>query len=127
MKTKYLILLIIAAVICFSIFFYQFSMASVDTFIVINETETAENGTITGFLMDAYARGVENKTITYHQAGDDKSKHVNITTGKDGKFVIENVKNVPDSTSNNYYGDFSFNGDSKFKSCKFGQNITIKG
>ena len=62
MDKKYLIILGIIAIACFSIFFYQFTN-SVDTFIVINETEVSENGTVTGFLMDAYARGVENKSI----------------------------------------------------------------
>ena len=125
MEKKYLTLLGIIAIICFSIFFYQFTN-SVDTFIVINETEVAENGTITGFLMDSYARGVENKTIYYHQAGDDKSKLVNVTTTKDGFFKIEHVKNIPESGSNNYYGDISFKGDGEFNPCVFEQNITVK-
>lgn len=125
MDTKYLIILGIICVACFSIFFYQFTN-STDTFIVINETEVQENGTITGFLMDAYARGVENKTICYHRAGDDKSVLANVTTGKDGFFEIDNVKNVPESGSNNYYGDISFKGDSQFNPCVFEHNITVK-
>lgn len=125
MKTKYLIILIVAALICFSIFFYQFT-SSVDTFIVINETGISENGTITGYLMDAYARGVENKTITYHQAGDNRSSLVNVTTGPNGIFKIENVKNVPESGSNNYYGNFSFKGEGQFHGCTFERNITVK-
>lgn len=125
MKTKYLILLIVAAAICFAIFAYQFT-SSVDTFIVINETDIPENGTITGYLMDAYARGVENKTITYHQAGDNKSVIVNVTTGPNGIFKIENVKNVPESGSNNYYGNFSFKGEGEFHGCVFERSITVK-
>jgi len=125
MKTIHLVILIIVMIICFGIFFYQFTNDT-QTFIVINETEVAENGTITGFLMDSYARGVENKTISYHQAGDNSSVLQNVTTGKDGIFKIENVKNVPESGSNNYYGDFSFNGDGQFKSCTFERNISIK-
>lgn len=125
MDTKYLIILAIICIACFSIFFYQFTN-SVDTFIVINETEVQENGTVTGFLMDAYARGIENKTISYHQAGDDKAKIVNVTTGKDGFFKIENVKNVPESGSNNYYGDISFKGEGEFNPCVFEHNITVK-
>ena len=93
MKTKYLIILGVAMIICFAIFAYQFT-SSVDTFIVINETQVSENGTITGYLMDAYARGVENKTITYHQAGDNQSQRVSVMTGPNGIFKIENVKNV---------------------------------
>ena len=125
MKTIYLIILIAVMLICFGIFFYQYTN-DIQTFIIINETDVAENGTITGFLMDSYARGVENKTIYYHQAGDTKSALHNVTTGKDGIFKIENVKNVPESGSNNYYGDISFNGDGQFKSCIFERNITVK-
>ena len=50
MDKKYLIILGIICIACFSIFFYQFTN-SVDTFIVINETEVSENGTVTGFLI----------------------------------------------------------------------------
>ncbi|WP_407421878.1 hypothetical protein [Methanobrevibacter sp.] len=126
MKTKYLIILGVAMIICFAIFAYQFT-SSVDTFIVINETQVSENGTITGYLMDAYARGVENMTITYHQAGDNQSQRVSVMTGPNGIFKIENVKNVPESGSNNYYGDFSFAGEGAFHACTFERNITLKG
>ena len=125
METKYLIILIIVAIACFSVFAYQFT-SNVDTFIVINNTELSENGTITGFLMDSYARGVENKTISYHQAGDNSSELVNITTGPNGIFKIENIKNVPESGANNYYGDFSFAGDGEFNPCKYEYNLTFK-
>ena len=125
MKTKYLIILGVVMIICFAIFAYQFT-SSVDTFIVINETEVSENGTITGYLMDAYARGVANKTISYHQAGDNQSQRVSVMTDSNGIFKIENVNNVPESGSNNYYGDFSFNGEGEFHSCVFDRNITLK-
>lgn len=125
MDKKYLIILGIIAITCFSIFFYQFTN-SVDTFIVINKTEVSENGTVTGFLMDAYARGIENKSIHYHKAGDDRHVLSNVTTGKDGIFKIENVKNMPESGSNNYYGDISFKGEGEFNPCVFEHNITIK-
>ena len=111
-------------IICFAVFAYQFT-SSVDTFIVINETGISENGTITGYLMDAYARGVENKTITYHQAGDDQSQRVSVVTGPNGIFTIENAKNVPESGSNNYYGDFSFGGEGEFHPCTFERKITV--
>ena len=124
MKTKYLIILGVAMIICFAIFAYQFT-SSVDTFIVINETQVSENGTITGYLMDAYARGVENKTITYHQAGDNQSQRVSVVTGPNGIFTIENAKNVPESGSNNYYGDFSFGGEGEFHPCTFERKITV--
>ena len=124
MKTKYLIILCVAMIICFAVFAYQFT-SSVDTFIVINETGISENGTITGYLMDAYARGVENKTITYHQAGDNQSQRVSVVTGPNGIFTIENAKNVPESGSNNYYGDFSFGGEGEFHPCTFERKITV--
>lgn len=126
METKYLLILIVVCIVCFAIFFYQFT-SNVDTFIVINDTEVAENGTVTGHLMDAYARGVENQTITYHQAGDDRNTFVNVTTGKDGIFKIENLKDVPESGSNNYYGDISFKGSGEFNPCTFEYNLTVKG
>ena len=125
MDKKYLIILIIICIACFSIFFYQFTN-SVDTFIVINKTEVQENGTITGFLMDSYARGIENKTIYYHKAGDNRQTFANVTTSKDGFFKIENVKSVPESGANNYYGDISFKGEGEFNPCLFEHNITVK-
>ena len=125
METKYLIVLIILAIICFSIFFYQFTN-DVDTFIVINETQVSENGTINGFLMDAYSRGVANKTIFYHQAGDNGTTLVNVTTDDNGMFRIENVRNLPGSGANNYYGNISFRGDGEFNPCTYEHNIIVR-
>ncbi|WP_296798376.1 hypothetical protein [uncultured Methanobrevibacter sp.] len=125
MDTKYLIILIVLCIICFGVFFYQLSH-DVDTFIVVNETQVSENGTVTGYLMDAYSRGVSNKTIFYHQAGDDKSVLVNVTTDSNGMFKIENVKNIPESGSNNYYGDISFKGEGEFHPCTYERNITVQ-
>ena len=124
METKYLIVLIILAIVCFSIFFYQFTN-NVDTFIVINETQVSENGTINGFLMDAYSRGVPNKTIFYHQAGDNSTTLVNVTTDENGMFRIENVRNLPQSGANNYYGNISFRGEREFKPCTYEHDITV--
>ena len=62
-------------------------------------------------------------TITRH---DDKSKIVNVTTTEDRFFKIEHVKNIPESGSNNYYGDISFKGDGKFNPCVFEHKITVK-
>ena len=125
MKTKYLLILVALCIICFSIFAYQFTN-DISTIIVINETEVKENGTFTGFLMDSYSRGVENQTIYYHQAGDDKNTFVNVTTGPEGIFKIKNVKNVPESGSNNYYGDITFKGDEKYQPCVYEYNLTVK-
>ncbi len=125
MDNKYLLILIVLAVICFSIFFYQLNN-NVNTFIVINETQVAENGTIHGYLMDAYSRGVPNKTVYYHRAGDNTTTLLNVTTDGDGRFIIENVRNVPDSGSNNYYGNFSFKGDHTFDPCTYEHNIVVK-
>lgn len=126
MDRKYLIILIIIGIACFLVFYYQYT-TSVDTFILINNTEVSQNGTITGYLMDAYGRGVENKTIYYHQPGDNKSVLVSVTTDKDGMFKIQNTKNVPESGSNNYYGDFSFKGEGQYKPCTYDRNISVKG
>ncbi|SDA45472.1 hypothetical protein [Methanobrevibacter millerae] len=125
METKYLLILIAICVVCFAVFFYQFSN-DVTTFIIINDTEVTENSTVTGFLVDAYSRGVENQTIYYHQAGDDKNTFVNVTTGKDGIFKIENIKNVPESGNNNYYGDITFKGSGEYQPCVFEYNLTVK-
>ncbi|WP_407413264.1 hypothetical protein [Methanobrevibacter sp.] len=125
MDNKYLLILIVLAVICFAIFFYQLSH-DVNTFIVINETEATENGTIHGFLMDAYSRGVPNKTVYYHRAGDNSTTLLNVTTDGNGMFTIENIRNVPDSGNNNYYGNFSFKGDNEFNPCTYEHNIVVK-
>lgn len=126
METKYLIILIILAIAFFSIFFYQYSN-DVETFIIFNETEVDENGTFSGSLMDAYARGVPNKTITYHQAGDNRTTFVSVTTNDMGVFQIKNVKNLPESGENNYYGDISFKGDGQFRPCTYEYNLTVRG
>ncbi len=124
MNTKYLLILVVLAIICFSIFFYQLNN-NVETFIVINETQVAENGTIHGYLMDAYSRGVANKTIYYHQAGDNRTTLLNVMTDSNGMFEIKNVRNVQESGANNYYGNFSFRGEGEFKPCEYERNITV--
>lgn len=125
MDNKYLLLLVVLAVICFSVFFYQLNH-NVDTFIVINETQATENGTVHGFLMDAYSRGVPKKTIYYHQAGDNRTTLLNVTTDGNGMFTIKNLRNVPESGENNYYGNFSFKGDKEFDPCTYEHNIVVK-
>lgn len=125
MDNKYLLLLVVLAVICFSVFFYQLNH-NVDTFIVINETQATENGTVHGFLMDAYSRGVPEKTIYYHQAGDNSTTLLNVTTDSNGMFTIKNVRNVPESGNNNYYGNISFRGEGEFNPCTYEHNIIVK-
>ena len=67
-QSYYLILLLIALVICFAVFWFQFNN-DVATFIIINETEVHENGSFSGLLLDAYSYGVANQTITFHKPG----------------------------------------------------------
>ena len=59
MKSYYLIILLVAFVICIGVFWFQFNN-HVATFIMINETEVAENGSFSGMLVDAYGMGVAN-------------------------------------------------------------------
>jgi hypothetical protein len=124
MKTRYVVILVIIATVCFAIFYYQFTY-NVDTSILINETQVSENGTITGFLIDAHGKGVPNKTIYYHPAGNEKTSFSKVTTDKNGMFKIENVKGFPESGNNNYYGDISFNGEGQFNPSKSNQVIIV--
>lgn len=124
MNNKFLIVLVILAIICFGIFFFQYTN-NVTTVILMNETKIPENGTAVGFLMDSYGRGVENQTITYHQAGDAQDVFVNVTTGADGRFEIKNLKKHPESGANDYYGDISFDGYRQYKGCIYEYNLTV--
>lgn len=124
MNNKFLIVLIILAIICFGIFFFQFNN-NVTTVILMNETKIPENGTAVGFLMDSYGRGVQNQTITYHQAGDAKDVFVNVTTDVNGRFEIKNLKKHPESGADDYYGDISFYGFKQYKGCEFEYNLTV--
>ena len=63
-KSYYLIILLIAFVICIGVFLYQFNN-DVSTFIIINETEVQNNTSFSGLLMDSYSYGVANQTISY--------------------------------------------------------------
>ena len=53
-KSYYLIILLVALVVCAGVFFYQFNN-DVATVMIINETEVPENGSFAGILMDAYS------------------------------------------------------------------------
>ena len=124
MNNKFLIVLVILAIICFGIFFFQINN-NVTTAIIINETKIPENGTAVGFLIDSAGRGIENQTIYYHQAGDEKNVTAEVTTGADGKFEIKNLKKHPESGDKDYYGDICFDGYKQYKGCDFDYNLTV--
>ena len=121
MKKSYLALLFVAMLICFGVFFYQLDNNS-DTMIVFNGTEISENGTATGYLIDAFGRGIPNKTITFHQPGNGT---VSVVTDSNGAFYIKNVRNIPELGKDNYYGDITFEGDNKYKKSTFEYNLTV--
>lgn len=121
MKKIHLALLFVVMLICFGVFFYQMNN-NLETMIVFNETEIAENGTAIGFLMDSFGRGIANKTITFHQPGNGT---VSVVTDENGTFYIENLQNLPELGGDNYYGEFTFKGDSKYKGTTYGYNLTV--
>lgn len=123
-QSKYLIIMLIALVICVGVFIYQYNN-DVTTFIIINQTEVAENGSFSGMLMDQYGVGVPNKTITYHKPGYEMGTLVDVVTNEDGGFIIENVQYLPDAGKDNYYGDFTFAGDDKYNGCTYDGNVTV--
>ena len=123
-KSYYLIILLIALVICFGVFLYQFNN-DVPTFIIINETEVAQNGSFSGMLMDAYSYGVANQTITFHKPGYQMGTIVDVTTDENGEFTVENAEYLPDAGKDNYYGDFTFAGNGKYQGCTFEGNVTV--
>lgn len=119
-----LIALLIAFVVCIGVFLYQFNN-DVPTFIVINETEVAENGSFSGMLMDAYGYGVANQTITFHKPGYEMGTLVDVVTDEKGEFTIENAQYLPDAGKDNYYGDFTFAGQGKYQGCTYEGNVTV--
>jgi hypothetical protein len=123
-QSKYLIILLVALVICIGVFWFQFNN-NVSTFIIVNETEVAENGSFSGMLMDAYSYGVANKTITYHKPGHDMGTIVDTTTDENGEFTIENAEYLPDAGDDNYYGNFTFAGDGKYVGCTYEGKVTV--
>lgn len=120
-QSKYLIIALVILVICVGIFLYQYNN-DVPTVMIINQTEVPENGSVSGQLLDAYGQGVANQTITYHQPGKDSA---NTTTDDDGIFIIKNIKNFPEKGEDNYYGDFTFEGEDKYLGCTYGSNLTL--
>ncbi len=68
---------------------------------------------------------VANKTITYHKPGYQMGTVVDIKTKDDGSFTIENAQYLANATGENYYGDFTFAGDGKYKECSYEGNVTV--
>ena len=123
-RSYYLIIILVAFVICIGVFLYQFNN-EVPTFIIINETEVHENGSFSGMLMDAYSYGVANQTITFHKPGYKMGTLVDVVTDENGEFTIENAEYLPDAGKDNYYGDFAFAGNGKYQACKYEGNVTV--
>lgn len=123
-QSKYLIIILLAFVVCISVFWYQYNN-NVSTFIMINETEVAQNGSFSGMLVDAYGQGVANKIITYHKPGYQMGTLVDVTTTEDGSFTINNAQYLDNASDGNYYGDFTFAGDGKYKECRYEGNVTV--
>ena len=61
-QSKYLIIILLVFAVCMGVFWHQYNN-DVSTFIMINETEVAQNGSFSGMLVDAYGQGVANKTM----------------------------------------------------------------
>ena len=123
-QSYYLIVLLIAFVVCIGVFLYQFNN-DVPTFIMINETEVAENASFSGMLSDAYGYGVANQTITFHKPGYEMGTLVDVVTDDTGRFIIENAEYLPDVGKDNYYGDFTFAGNGKYQGCTYEGNVSV--
>jgi hypothetical protein len=123
-KSYYLIIILLAFVVCIGVFLYQFNN-DVPTFIIINETEVQQNGSFSGVLMDAYSYGVPNQTIVFHKPGYQMGTLVDATTDENGEFTIENAEYLPDAGKDNYYGDFTFAGNGKYQACTYEGNVTV--
>ena len=123
-QSYYLIVLLIAFVVCLGVFLYQFNN-DVPTFIMINETEVAENASFSGMLSDAYGYGVANQTITFHKPGYEMGTLVDVVTDDTGRFIIENAEYLPDAGKDNYYGDFTFAGNGKYQGCTYEGNVSV--
>ena len=118
-KSYYLIILLVALVVCAGVFFYQFNN-DVATVMIINETEVPENGSFAGILMDAYSYGVANQTVSYQTPNHET---VNVTTDENGEFKILNVESG--SGDVNCYSDFTFAGNGKYQGCTYEGNVSV--
>lgn len=123
-QSYYLIILLVAFVICIGVFWFQFNN-DVSTFMIMNETEVHENASFSGMLMDAYSQGVPNQTISFHKPGYQMGTEVVTQTDENGEFTIENAEYLPDAGKDNYYGDFTFAGQGKYKGCTYEGNVTV--
>lgn len=120
-QSKYLIVLLLIFTICIGVFLYQYNN-DVATFIIVNETQVAENGSFSGVLMDAYGQGVANKTISFQKPDN---QIVNIKTSNNGEFTIENAIYLSNNSNQNYYRNFTFAGDDKYNACIYEGNVTV--
>ena len=123
-QSYFLIILLVAFVICMGVFWFQFNN-DVSTFMIVNETEVHENASFSGMLMDAYSQGVPNQTISFHKPGYQMGTEVVTQTDENGEFTIENAEYLPDAGKDNYYGDFTFAGQGKYKGCTYEGNVTV--
>jgi hypothetical protein len=123
-QSYYLIILLVAFVICIGVFWFQFNN-DVSTFMIVNETEVHENASFSGMLMDAYSQGVPNQTISFHKPGYQMGTEVVTQTDENGEFTVENAEYLPDAGKDNYYGDFTFAGQGKYKGCTYEGNVTV--
>ncbi len=123
-QSYFLIILLVAFLISMGVFWFQFNN-DVSTFIIVNETEVHENGSFSGMLMDAYSNGVANQTITFHKPGYQMGTIVDVQTDEKGEFTITNAEYLPDAGDENYYGDFTFAGNGKYKGCSYEGNVTV--
>lgn len=123
-KSYYLIILLIAFVICIGVFWFQFNN-DVPTFMMINATEVNEGESFSGVLSDAYGYPVANQTITFHKPGYELGTIVDVVTDSEGKFTIENAEYLEDAGDDNFYGDFTFAGHDKYQGCTFEGNVTV--
>jgi len=123
-QSYFLIILLVAFIICMGVFWFQFNN-DVSTFIILNESEVAENGSFSGMLMDAYSNGVPNQTISFHKPGHEMGNVVVAQTDENGEFTIENAEYLPDVDKDNYYGNFTFAGNGKYLGCTYEGNVTV--
>ena len=123
-ESYYFLILLIAFAICIGVFWFQFNN-DVSTFMIINNTEVQEGGAFKGALIDAYGMSVTNKTITYHKPGYQMGTLVTTQTDENGEFFIENAQYLEDAGKDNYYGNFTFAGDDKYKGCTYIGNVTV--
>ena len=123
-QSYYLIILLVAFLICIGVFWFQFNN-DVATLIIINETEVSQNGSFSGILVDSFSQGVPNQTITFHKPGYKMGTLVDAQTDENGEFKIENAEYLPDAGKDNYYGNFTFAGNGKYQGCVYEGNVTV--